>query len=171
MDDLQRKAAEVQLEVLKLQHKLLESRLKGDTPGHPFRGNQYAGGGSSDQTKLPPPSKPTDKNGVVRVQQSATMTNVADLTGKGLSNNDARWAFSQAKAGDDIEYKPMEVGKYGGYDVGGKVTKVAKTASGNYNIYVDQIANRGQVVLSSKTPVSQITLTRNPGFWSTIGSR
>jgi hypothetical protein len=44
MNDLQRKAAEVQLGVLKLQHKLLESRLKGDKPGHPFRGNQYSGG-------------------------------------------------------------------------------------------------------------------------------
>jgi hypothetical protein len=50
MNDLQRKAAEIQLGVLKLQHKLLESQLKGDVPGHPFRGNQYSGGGGGGDT-------------------------------------------------------------------------------------------------------------------------
>ena len=46
MNDLQHKAAEVQLGVLKLQHTLLKSQLKGDLAGHPFRGNQWSGGGA-----------------------------------------------------------------------------------------------------------------------------
>jgi hypothetical protein len=47
MNEIERKLAEVHLGVLKLQHKLLESQLKGDLPGHPFRGNQHSGGGGS----------------------------------------------------------------------------------------------------------------------------
>jgi hypothetical protein len=38
MNEIERKATEVQLGVLKLQHLLLKSQLKGDLPGHPFRG-------------------------------------------------------------------------------------------------------------------------------------
>jgi len=45
MNEIELKAVEVQLGVLKLQHLLLTSRLKGDSPGHPFRGNQWSGGG------------------------------------------------------------------------------------------------------------------------------
>jgi hypothetical protein len=47
MNEIERKAAEVQLGVLKLQHLLLKSQIQGDLPGHPFRGNQFSGGGGS----------------------------------------------------------------------------------------------------------------------------
>lgn len=50
MNDLELKAAEVQLGVLKLQHLLLESQLKSNPEGH----NQYTGGsGSVDQSSKP----------------------------------------------------------------------------------------------------------------------
>lgn len=52
MNEIERKAAEVQPGVLKLQHLLLESQLKGDLPGHPFRGNQFSGGGGSGGNQI-----------------------------------------------------------------------------------------------------------------------
>jgi len=126
----------------------------------PDTGGGSGGGGSSGGAtkKLPPPTKPTDKNGVVRVQQTGGMTNVADLSGKGLSNNDTRWAFSQAKTGDSIEYIDMNVQQHGGVWVMGKVQKLERTKSGNYNIHVDQVANRGRIVINSRRPAHRVTL-------------
>lgn len=76
MNEIERKAAEVQLGVLKLQHLLLKSQIKGDTPGHPFRGNQYSGGGGGGVSNSGGGSPDTNsfQNSVKKAKQASDAT-------------------------------------------------------------------------------------------------
>lgn len=167
MNEPQRKAAEVQLGVLKLQHKLLESRLKGDKPGHPFRGNQWSGEGggegSSSDGGLGDLQKELGSGAAVHSTVGG-LTSVQSTTGYSLTPKQLKVCISKMSKGDSVHVVLTNMVGRGdearGMNFSGKLERFGKMKDSGDRVAVVKV-EKGDFPAGTERVVSPITSIHN----------